>query len=181
VADLQGGGFFDVYDVKADCAHPKLLASVPINGLAHEGNWAPDGKTYYASGIVPGTITAIDVTDPAAPKRITTFSASAVIHGLGVSPDGNRLYLAHINEDFATSVFGQESVTDSNGLGIYDVSQIAARTPNPQVTRVGKVTWRDGGVGQHAIPITNGGHPFVVFADELYHGGPRIIDIADET
>jgi len=46
VADAQGGAFFDVYDVKADCTRPKLLATVPINGLGHEGGWAPDGKTY---------------------------------------------------------------------------------------------------------------------------------------
>jgi len=37
VADAQGAAFFDVYDVKDDCAHPKLLATVPVNGLGHEG------------------------------------------------------------------------------------------------------------------------------------------------
>jgi hypothetical protein len=34
---------------------------------------------------------------------------------------------------------------------------------------------------QHAIPITSGGRPFVVFVDEAASGGPRIIDISDET
>ena len=180
-AGLQGGGYFDVYDVKADCAQPKLLASLPVNGLGHEGSWSPDGRTYYATGVSPGVVTAIDVSDPRAPKLLTKFAASVWIHGLGISPDGNRLYLAHMNEDVLASVAGAQSVTDSNGLGIYDISQINARTPNPQVRLVGKVTWRDGAAGQHAIPITSAGHPYVVFVDELHHGGPRIIDIADET
>ncbi|MDQ1507395.1 MAG: hypothetical protein QOD57_5122, partial [Actinomycetota bacterium] len=140
VGDLQGAAFFDVYDVKGDCSHPKLLSSVPVNGLAHEGGWAPDGLTYYATGLMPGTVTAIDVTDPTAPKPLTTFAASAVIHGLGVSSDGKRLYLAHINEDFLSSVGGNESVTDSNGLGIYDVSGIATRAVNPEVHLLGEVT-----------------------------------------
>lgn len=183
VADLQGVGFFDVYDVTQDCAQPRLLASMPVNGLAHEGHWAPDGRTYYATGLAPGTVTAIDVSDPRSPRAITTFFASAVIHGLGVSEDGKRLYLAHINEDFGASVVSpvSPSTTNTNGLGIYDVSQIHDRKRNPQVRMVGRVTWTDGSTGQHAIPITSHGRPYVVFVDELGHGGPRIIDISDET
>jgi hypothetical protein len=180
-AGLQGAGYFDVYDVKIDCAQPKLLASLPVNGLGHEGSWSPDGRTYYATGVSPGIVTAIDVSDPRAPKLLTRFAASVWIHGLGISPDGNRLYLAHMNEDVLASVAGEGSVTDSNGLGIYDISQINARTPNAQVRLVGKVTWRDGAAGQHAIPITSDGRPYTVFVDELHHGGPRIVDIADET
>jgi hypothetical protein len=180
VADLQGAGFFDVYDVKADCAHPKLLASVPVNGLGHEGGWAPDGKTYYGTGI-NSLVTAIDVADPVAPKPITAFSVPSVIHGFGVSDDGRRLYLAHVNADLATAlVDGRPNATAGNGLGIHDISQIQARTPNPQVRLVSQALWTDGQAGQHAVPFTTGGHPFVLFVDELGRGGPRIIDIGDE-
>lgn len=177
----SGWGYFDVYDVATDCAHPRLLASLPVNGMGHEGEWAPDGRTYYATGISPGMVTAIDVSNPAAPSRITTFFASALVHGLGVSQDGRRLYLAHVNEDWPTGAASQsESATASNGLGIYDVSEIAERAPNPQVKLVGKVTWNDGQVGQHAFFITSRGQPYVVFVDEISHGGARIIDISDE-
>jgi hypothetical protein len=48
------------------------------------------------------------------------------------------------------------------------------------VRLVGKVTWTDGTIGQHAIAITSGGTPYVVFVDEHGHGGARIIDVADE-
>lgn len=180
---LPYGGYFDVYDVAGDCAHPRLLASLPVNGLGHEGDWSPDGRTYYATGFSgPGSVTAIDVSDPESPRRITTFLAPSLVHGLGVSPDGKRLYLAHINEDWAVVVaFADRGVTTSNGLGIYDVSEITERKPNPQVKLISKLTWTDGAAGQHATPITSEGKPYVVFVDEFLHGGPRIIDVSDET
>jgi hypothetical protein len=177
------GGYFDVYDVAGDCAHPRLLASLPVNGLGDEGEWAPDGRTYYATGFQgPGSVTAIDVSDPESPRPITTFLAPTFVHGLGVSQDGSRLYLAHIEADWAPVVFAdRDSVTTSNGLGIYDVSEIAERKPNPQVKLVSRLTWTDGAIGQHAVPITSKGKPYVVFVDEFLHGGARIIDVSNET
>lgn len=179
VADLQGAGFFDVYDVKTDCAHPRLLASVPVNGLGHEGGWAPDGRTYYATGLT-SVVTAIDVVDPTAPRPITAFTVPSVIHGLGVSEDGRRLYLAHVNPDFATVVAGRPNSTAANGLGIHDISQIQDRKAQPVVPQLGTALWSDGQGGQHAIPFISAGHPYVLFVDELSRGAARIIDIADE-
>lgn len=176
------GGFFDVYDVASDCAHPRLLASLPVNGLGHEGEWAPDGRTYYAAGFSgPASVTAIDVSNPEAPTPITTFLAPTLVHGMGVSQDGRRLYLAHVNEDFLPAAAAdRQSAMTSNGLGIYDVSEIADRTPRPQVELVSKLTWKDGAIGQHAVHITSKGKPYVVFVDEFFHGGARIIDVSDE-
>jgi hypothetical protein len=180
VADVQGGAFFDVYDVKEDCAHPKLLASVAINGLGHEGEWSPDGKTYYATG-VSSMVTAIDVTDPTTPKPVTAFFPPSAIHGLGVSEDGNRVYLAHMNADVLLAlVDGSPNRTATNGLGIWDVSTIQSRAVVPQAHLLGTALWSDGEAGQHAIPITSGGRPYVIFVDELRRGGARIIDIGDE-
>lgn len=180
VADAAGAAFFDVYDVKADCAHPRLLASVPINGLGHEGSWAPDGRTYYATGVAP-MVTAIDVSDPAAPRPITAFAPPAPIHGLGLSEDGDRLYLAHMNPDVLSSfVDGAPNRTAANGLGIWDVSAIQARQRLPEARLLGTVLWSDGQAGQHAIPFSSQGHPYVIFVDELSRGGVRIIDVDDE-
>jgi hypothetical protein len=169
-----------VGDVKSDCAHPELLASVPINGLGHEGGWAPDGRTYYATGVAP-MVTAIDVSDPAAPRPITAFAPPAPIHGLGLSEDGNRLYLAHMNPDVLSSfVDGAPNSTAANGLGIWDVSAIQARQRLPEARLLGTVLWSDGQAGQHAIPFSSQGHPYVIFVDELSRGGVRIIDVHDE-
>jgi hypothetical protein len=180
VGDGQGAAFFDIYDVKQDCARPRLLASVPVNGLGHEGDWAPDGKTYYATG-VSSTVVAIDVSEPTTPRTITAFFPPTAIHGLGVSGDGKRLYLAHVNPDFPTAfVDGSPNRTAANGLGIWDVSAIQARAPLPHMHLVGTVLWADGQAGQHAIPFTSRGDPYVLFVDELSRGGVRIIDVADE-
>jgi hypothetical protein len=186
--DIEGAAFFDVYDVKTDCAHPRLLASVPVNGLAHEGDWAPDGRTYYATGCCyKPLVTAIDVTDPARPGPITAFVPAVTdglgvnLHGLGVSADGTRLYLAHVPPDWPTLFVGRRpNITAGNGLGIHDISQIQDRSPNPRTRLVGSALWSDGQAGQHAIPFTSDDHPYVLFVDEAGGGGARIIDIADE-
>ena len=46
---------------------------------------------------------------------------------------------------------------------------------------MGDVTWPDGSTAQMTIPVTIGGHPYVVETDEGANGGARIIDVADET
>jgi hypothetical protein len=172
VGPLLGAAFFDVYDI-SDCKNPKLLNSVgtdqlsiPSNLLGHEGNWSPDGKTYWSTSLLGGQITAIDVTDPSVPRVIYTNGTGATNHGLSLSPDGNRLYLANI---------------DPNGLVILDVSEVQSRQPAPEVREVGSVFWTDGNTGQHAIRITYGGKPYVLYVDELGSGAARIIDISDET
>src|SRR5207245_411908 len=107
---------FDVYDVKTDCRHPQLLATttaltfsttgMPLeNGKAlpnpdfvygHEGMFAPDGLTYYVSDVGHGVVHAMDMADPINPKLLGTyrFPYKILPHGVTVSIDGNRAYLA---------------------------------------------------------------------------------------
>jgi hypothetical protein len=185
------GGWIDIYDVK-DCANPKVLASRPFAGLSHEGNFTQDGNTFWASSLFPGVLTAVDVKDPTNPLALGSFSAGSIIHGIGASPDGNRLYVAYINDDaYFTAVvnpradaledaYGIQSRRDGNGLAIWDVSDFQARKANPQAKLVSTLFWKDGQVGQHALPVTTNGRPHVIFVDEYGQGGPRIIDIGDE-
>jgi hypothetical protein len=176
----NGAAFFEVYDIKTDCRHPRLLnsvstteLSVPANVLGHEGNWAPDGRTYWAAAAFAGGVTAIDVSNTASPKIVFTGTTSLFNHGLSVSDDGNRLYIAQVAFDGSGPLQG-------NGLQIMDVSQVQARQPAPQIREVGLVTWTDGTLGQHAIQITYAGRPYVIFVDEGGQGAARIIDISDE-
>jgi hypothetical protein len=91
-------------------------------------------------------------------------------------------------------------VPANNGLLIYDLSQIQSRKPNPQVTLISQLLWKDGSVAQHTIPIKIDGKPYLIFVDEGGSGGlsstaqaqaacaaglppfplARIIDISDE-
>ena len=166
----DGVAAFDVYDISDDCAHPRLLngaasVSIPANAVGHEGNWSPDGRTYWSTSLWGGNITAIDVSDPSVPKLLYTGSTGLINHGLSFSDDGRRLYLADI---------------DKAGLTIFDVSEIQDRKPAPQIHRLGSVGWTDGSFGQHAVPISYRGKPYVVFVDEGGAGAARIIDVSDE-
>ena len=42
-------GIVDLYDVRTDCRHPRLLSSTPSALLGHESGFAPDGMTFYAT------------------------------------------------------------------------------------------------------------------------------------
>jgi hypothetical protein len=181
-----GAAFFDLYDVATDCRHPRLLnslssdqLSIPANALGHEGNWAPDGTTYYATGYF--VLTAIDVRDTASPRAVFVGSPSPTGHGLSVSADGTRLYLAQGGNVAASLVNGApETDVDPNGLVVLDTSEVQQRRLDPQVRRVGSLFWKDGGVAQMSVPISYDGHPYLLFTDELLQGGARIIDLADD-
>lgn len=177
----NGLGFFAVYDIATDCARPQLLGALsaaelalPTNGVGHEGNWAPDGMTYWSASANSGTVTAIDVTDPSTPAILYEGQTSRTNHGLSLNRDGTRLYIAKIG-------MGSSGPMDGNGVQIFDVSEVQDRVPAPQISLVGEVTWDDGTLGQHAIPVTYDGQPFLIFVDEGGNGAARIIDIGDET
>ena len=159
-------GFVDIYDVSEDCRQPVLKASAPVGGLGHESGMAPDGKTFYSASLSGGILTAVDISNPSAPLPL--WIGEFETHGLSVSDDGNRAYLAA-----------------QPGLIILDVSEIQKRVPNPQVTEVARLTWPTVSTPQITIPITIKGHPYLIEMDEFSRddwttGAARIIDIANE-
>jgi hypothetical protein len=168
-------GIVDIYDTSSDCRHPVLKSITPFGVLGHEGNFSPDGKTLWISN-ASQTLTAIDVTNPTVPSRLLTLTGVGV-HGMNISDDGNRLYYADLT---------------NKGVTILDTTQVQNRTPNPVVPVIGHTTWATVSIPQNAIPVTIGGHPFLVEVDEFsqglnsgtvapHVGAARIIDIADET
>jgi hypothetical protein len=176
-------GFVDIYDVSRDCLHPALKSTTPFGIFGHEGSFSPDGNTFWVSGTGGHTITALDVSNPSAPIPIW-LGTQWVGHGLNISDDGNRLYLADIAD------FGKGA-----GLTILDVSQVQQRKQNPQVPVVSHTTWPEVSIPQTAIPVSIHGHPYLVEVDEFSRlngpqgpfdraapvGAARIIDIADDT
>ena len=180
-------GIVDVYDISQDCRYPKLQSVTPLGILGHESGFAPDGRTFYAASPGSYTITAIDLTDPSVPVPLTVLPYSS--HGLSISDDGNRMYIAGIGLSGSVRAFGGPGdVPDPNNdraLVILDVSQIQARVPNPQVKELSRLTWSPMSIPQNAIPFTVKGHPYLVEIDEFGRegevGAGRIIDIGDET
>jgi hypothetical protein len=159
-------GIIDIYDISEDCRTPELKSSTPMGLLGHESGISPDGNTFYSASPGTRTLVAVDISNPTLPVPVSYFDIDS--HGLSIGADGNRAYIAGTG----------------SGLNILDTSQVQARAPNAQMTRISTLTWPTMSIPQNAIPVTIGGHPYVVEIDEFGTlsrvGAGRIIDVADE-
>jgi hypothetical protein len=203
-----GGPEIDIYDISQDCRFPQLIVSKPVGTgadgglvapvIGHEGSWAPDGLTYYGGDLRHQQYYAVDTTDPSRPKLISTWKPGfANVHGLAIRDDGNRGYFVSLDGGVDLT---NPAVPATNGLMIYDLSEIQARKPNPQVKLVSKLFWKDGSGAQHPIHVKIKGKPYIIHVDEAGSGGfssaaqiaracaaamppfpmARLIDISDE-
>jgi hypothetical protein len=168
----MGLGYFSIYDISHDCAHPQLLntgrGSLPgmrIPMITHEGSFSPDGNTYWASGSM--WVTALDVSDPTDPHVVWSAPSGLGSHGMGFSPDGDTMYMATLA-----------------GLNILDTSAIQDRaapgiTMHQLLPLRGDRHWVDGEFTQHSIYVTYGGVPHIFTVDESGSGGVKLFDAAD--
>ena len=151
-------GALDVYDVRTDCRHPKLLSTSLAGILGHESGFAPDGRTLYVSSTIY-TLVAVNLDDPRRPKPMTV-QTNVQYHGMRVSDDGNTLYAAHIGQPSADFISG-------GGLRILDVSQVQARVPNPKISILATMTWDGSSIPQVPEPFTRDGHQYLFEVDEF--------------
>ncbi len=174
-------GILDLYDVREDCRHPELLSTTRSALLGHESGWSPDGLTFYATGAGGQSLTAIDVSDPTSPRPLLeTYGVN--YHGLRLSADGRRMYVANIGNDLSGGLPGE-------GLRILDVSEVQDREPNPSVRVLANLAWTGSGIPQVAQPFTRDGRHYVFEVDEFARGrtapedwsvgAARIIDVED--
>lgn len=193
----QGGPELDLYDLSGDCRYPQLLSTLAVGQggvsgvvekvLGHEGDFAPDGLTYYGGDIFNRKYHAIDITSTTQPKLLASFEnpnpsfgtdssgrGDPSSHGLSISDDGNRAYFVSM-AGLSTRAAGNyldPVIPARNGLMIVDTSEVQARKPNPQMRLIGELYWKDGSVAQHTIPVKIGGKPHLIFVDE---GGAGVI------
>jgi hypothetical protein len=183
----NGGPELDVYDLSVDCRYPQLLASravgtgadggppSPATPHGHEGAFAPDGLTYYFGDNLNNTYHAIDMSDPTRPKQIAFLNIATALspltvnsHGLSVSDDGNRAYVAVIG--FPGAGF-DPSTPANNGFAVLDTSEAQARKPNAKIKLISAFLYKDGSVAQHTIPVKIKGKPYIIQVDEGGSGG----------
>lgn len=161
-------GFVDIFDVTADCRHPAFRSSTPLGVLGHESGFSPDGNTFWVASLGGKTLAAVDVSNPMLPNLLW-LTRDYTPHGVSVSNDGNRLYMAD---------------NANKGMTILDVSQIQQRRANPVVPKVSFMTWSTVSTPQNATPFTRGGRRYVLETDEFGSnakiGAAPIIDIQDE-
>ncbi len=153
-------GVLDVYDVKTDCRHPRLLTSTPSGLLGHESGFAPDGRTFWTSSTA-GTLVAIDLAVPTLPRPIMV-QPGVSYHGLRFSADGDTMYAANIG----SPDLGALDLLGGTGLDILDVSAVNDRVPGAMPTVLSKLTWPEASIPQSAEPFTQDGHAYVLEMDE---------------
>jgi hypothetical protein len=164
-------GLMSIYDVSQDCRHPILDSTYPAARFGHESGFSPDGNTFWITGGAQG-VAAVDVSDPRHPH--TVWEGNVAAHGVSVSDDGNTVYDADASDSTLT---------------ILDVSQIQARSPQPVVRMISRLTWNTASLPQSTAPMQIDGHPYLLEFDEFAMrvnppalgvvGAARIIDIAD--
>ena len=170
-------GVVDLYDVRTDCRHPRLLSSSRKAAFGHESGFSPDGRTFWVAGAAGKNLTAVDICKPREPRKI--FEQSSVnYHGLRFSKNGRTMYVANLGT--------QQGPVEVVGLRILDVSAIQDRRRDPRVRVVSDLTWGTVSLPQVAEPFTRGGRPYLLEVDEYADfsgdqsvGAARIIDIAD--
>ena len=155
---------FSIYDVKTDCAHPRLLDDIAVpGGAGHAGNFAQDGRTYYGAAF-NGSIYALDITDPTNVQLVHLFDPPGGVHDLSTDATGRRLYIADSGR-----VSGVRSA--QNGLVVMDVSAIDERLSDPTPQTLKTLYWDDGAIAQMTQIVTIGRKPYMVMADENGSGG----------
>lgn len=179
-------GIVDIYDVSQDCRHPVLKSVTPTGVLGHESGMSPDGMTFFSASPGSPTLTAIDISNPALPVPLAVMPFYS--HGLSISADGNRAYIAGIGLSGSvlayTDIGAIPDPAPDRALVIVDISEIQARKPLPQAREIKRFTWSPMSIPQNAIPVTLKGKPYLIEIDEYGHllevGAGRIIDISDE-
>jgi hypothetical protein len=208
VAGQFNGPGFAVYDVSADCRHPVLKSSIVMNGsFGHQGNFAPDGMTFYLTQMnrgIGGYLYPVDISDPADAKSLGPwqFLGDGRSHENWLNPtdfvpgvpEGTRLYAGQPG-----LVGNTGSSIGPDGLVIEDVSDYQLRVPNPQIRIISKLFWDDQGQAEEMLPVKIKGRPYIISTDESGGAGgvgglaaacargasaggyPNIIDVSDET
>ena len=199
------GPNFAVYDI-SNCRHPVLKGSINASSPSfhHMGEFAPDGRTFYASQnnmAVGGFVYIFDLSDPANPKELPPwqYEGDGRPHSLDLNWEG---FLPGVPEGTVMFVgqpghFGGAATSGPDGLVIEDVSDYQLRRSNPQIRIISKLFWNYQGTTESMMPVHIKGHPYVITTDESGGAGaadgwagacsrgfgafgyPMIIDVAD--
>jgi hypothetical protein len=193
--ESYSGNDLQIYDISKDCTKPKLLSTYDFGVRApHEFFLWKDPKhpgrvlAYVTHAFYAPDLTVIELTDPTAPKLVSTFmlpqeaasgtgdvvatqNPASYIHSIAVSDDGTRAYVG--NWDYGTFVADTSGLADPAGVPV-----ITPLSPLPL----------DYGANVHGnVPIP--GRPFGVMVQEEYAaagrscpiGWLRIADMTDPT
>lgn len=189
---------FDVYDVGTDCRYPQLLTTTTLEfdtaglpswpgaaawpaqdkAFGHEGAISLDGLTYYISDFPHGVYHAVDITDPTAPKLLTSFMppsatgmksqlvGQGMVHGLSLSNDGKRGYFTTGAIAYLPDAMIPQTGEWHNGFLVVDTSQVQARVPNAKMRLIFEENYHDNAAEQMTIPFQVKGKRYLLSTGE---------------
>ena len=198
--DPPGPTQLQIYDASKDCKAPVRVGTYDFGDIVtHEFRISADGKTVWVT--VSGSnekgdaLSAVDITDLAHPKLLTTWDLSqepgmpkSGMHDLDVNDAGTRAY--------CNTSWVVDGVTHQ-GLSILDTSEVTQRKANAKVYRISSFNWgppENFGYSHSSQLAKIGGRQYVITEDETMgqQGGPdnhgvgapwgwaRIIDVSNE-
>jgi hypothetical protein len=173
------------YDL-SHCAHPQRLFSGQLpdpNLVAHAGNFAYDGMTYWLTSWSKHRLYAIDVADPRHPKLILDWDfphrqpggagAHQICHRISLNqftvdghPPDTLLFCGLVGQKIRPGVY-----RSGNGLVIYDVSQVQDRRAHPAIKVISTLYWVNGSTAIQPDLAFIDGKPFLAVGDECGSGG----------
>jgi hypothetical protein len=186
------GNDLQVYDISKDCTKPRLLSTYDFGVRApHEFFLWKDPKhpgrvlAYVTTTIYGPDLSVIDLTDPTAPRLLTTYdigidatsktadaasSGSGYLHSLAVTDDGTRAYMGAWDY----------------GMYVADTSGLADPAGVPVIRPVGTGRLDYDRNVHGGVPLP--GRPYAVTVQEEYadagHGCPfgwlRMADVTDQ-
>jgi hypothetical protein len=201
------GSNFAAYDI-SDCRHPVLKGTINASSPSfhHMGEFAPDGKTFYATQNSMGLgsfLYIFDLSDGGNPRELPPwqYEGEGHAHSLNLNwkgflpdwPEGTLMFVGQPGEFGMTT----GSQIGPDGLVIEDVSDYQFRRPNPKIRIISKLSWGDQGITESMVPVHINGHPYLISTDEAGGAGgtggwaaacargasafgyPQIIDVAD--
>ena len=131
---------------------PRAALSLPPGAdSGTRAGWSPDGRTFYIAGTAGNTLQAIDVSDPS-PRSVLFTQYGVNYHGVRVSDDGRRLYVANIGNSDAPAPVRQRWAADPRR------QPDPGPQPRPQVPVLSALTWPELSIPQAAEPFTRNGH-----------------------
>lgn len=172
----EQGNNVGFYDVSGDCRKPRLLSDLAIpNASFHEGNFAPDGRTFY--GVSGGNgfkasghpeLLALDIDDPRRPKTLLTAPWPKEL-GAGADPS-NPFTTGFHAISFPAQGTGDVAFLPlfTGGLAIMDVSDVQRRKRDPKARVISHLDWPDDGkVSAMAVAARVSGRNYVFVSDEF--------------
>ena len=163
VAGSPLNGYLDIYDLSADCRHPRLLSSTDLSPAhGHEGWFSPDGNVYYMSGLSVAESTGaqdrgpnlspIDIRDPRRPRPLAVWTPppNTTFHGGSTALGGDLTFIC------------EQGTAAYDRVVTLDTADVAASKAGARLRPIGSTPLKDNQFCQSSYQVSYHGRPYLL-------------------